>query len=82
MSDELITGTMKSAQKVGLKQYKDFDIIGISNGIIPHYYYPAISFIETNGFDLGKEAIRRLYQLMNKDPFTMDIRVPYRYVKE
>jgi len=82
MSDELIIGVIKAAQKKEKVNGKDFNIIGISNGIIPSYFHPPIDFIETNGYDLGKEAIIRLFQLMKGDPFVMDVRVPYRFVKE
>lgn len=80
MSDELIAGVMKAAQKAGKENGKDFDIIGISNGIIPTYFHPNVQFIETNGYDLGQEAIRRLLQLMQGDSFVIDVRVPYRFV--
>lgn len=82
MSDELIVGVMRSAQKLGKVNGVDFRIIGISNGIIPSYFHPNVNFIETNGYDLGREAIRRLFQLMKGDPFVIDVRVPYRYVEE
>lgn len=82
MSDELIVGLMKAAQNLGKVQSKDFEIIGISNGIIPTHFHPAVRFIETNGYDLGKEASIRLFQLMKGDPFVMDVRVPYRFVQE
>jgi len=82
MSDELIVGVMKAALKSGKKNGKDFSIIGISNGTIPTYFHPNVHFIETNGYDLGKEAIRRLLQLMQGDSFVIDVRVPYRFVQE
>lgn len=82
MSDELLVGVLKAAQRTGLAQYKDFDVISISNGIIPTYFFPQIQFIETNGEDIGKETIRRLFQLMKGDPYVLDVRVPFRFVKE
>lgn len=82
MSDELIVGVMKAAQKGGKVNGRDFDIIGISNGTLPTYFHPNVQFIETNGYDLGKEAIRRLLQLLQGDSFVMDVRVPYRFVHE
>lgn len=82
MSDELIVGVMKAAQKAGKENGKDFNIIGISNGTIPTYFHPNVQFIETNGYDLGKEAIRRLLQLLQGDSFVIDVRVPYRFVQK
>jgi len=60
MSDEILTGTMKAAQKLHLKIPEKVGIIAISDGFIPKLYYPEISYTETSGHKLGKLAFSRM----------------------
>jgi LacI family transcriptional regulator len=56
MTDEILIGVMKSIQALQLKVPAEVGVISISNGFIPNLYYPAISYVETSGFELGKLA--------------------------
>jgi len=60
MSDEILTGTMKAAQKLRLKIPEKVGVIAISDGFIPKLYYPEISYTETSGYKLGKLAFSRM----------------------
>jgi LacI family transcriptional regulator len=60
MSDEILVGTMKAAQKLELKFPKEVGIITISDGFIPKLYYPEISYTETSGYKLGKMTFSRM----------------------
>ena len=56
MSDEILSGVMKTIQKKNLKIPNDVSIIAISNGFLPKLYYPEITYVETSGYKLGKLA--------------------------
>ncbi len=60
MSDEILVGVMKAAQKLHLKIPNEVGIISISDGFIPKLYYPEITYTETSGYKLGKMAFSRM----------------------
>jgi LacI family transcriptional regulator len=60
MSDEILTGVMKTVQQLGLRLPGDLGIISMSNGFIPKLYYPEITYVETSGAKLGKLAFARM----------------------
>jgi LacI family transcriptional regulator len=60
MSDEILVGTMKAAQKLKLKIPDEVGIITISDGFMPKLYYPEIHYTETSGYKLGKMAFSRM----------------------
>lgn len=60
MSDEILAGTMKAAQKLRLKIPDKVGIIAISDGYLPKLYYPEITYTETSGHKLGKMAFSRM----------------------
>lgn len=55
---------MKAIRKRRLRIPKDIGIISISHGFIPTLYDPAITYVETNGFKLGKLAFTRLKEIL------------------
>lgn len=56
MSDEILIGTMKALQESGVSYPHDIGIITISDGVIPNFYFPNITYVETSGHKLGKKA--------------------------
>ncbi len=60
MSDEILIGAMKALQSKKIVIPDQIGIIAISNGFIPSLYYPAITYVETSGFKLGKLAFTQL----------------------
>jgi len=60
MSDEILTGVMKTTQELKLKIPDDIAIIAISNGFFPTLFTPEITYVETNGYKLGKLAFSRV----------------------
>jgi LacI family transcriptional regulator len=81
MSDELLIGAMKSLNKSGLSIPSDISVLAISNGQIPHLFNPEITYIETNGYDLGRLAINRMLEnLVEKSP-PKSILLPSRFVE-
>ncbi len=60
MSDEILVGSMKAAQKLKLKIPDEVGIIAISDGFIPKLYDPEVHYTETSGYKLGKLAFSRM----------------------
>ena len=60
MSDEILTGAMKSLQSLNIKYPDEVGIIAMSDGYYPGLYHPVVTYVETSGYKLGKKA----YQMM------------------
>ena len=69
MSDEILSGTMKAIQQLGLKVPEDVSVIAISNGFIPKLYHPEITYAETSGYKLGKLAFSRMMSCLAGSTF-------------
>lgn len=65
MSDEILTGSMKVIYELKKKIPDELGILAISNGIIPAFFNPPITYVETSGYKLGKLAIKRIFDLIN-----------------
>jgi LacI family transcriptional regulator len=65
MSDEILTGTMKSLQRLHIKIPDETGVIAISDGNLPLLYYPEITYVETSGYHLGKLAFERMLECIN-----------------
>lgn len=72
MSDEILVGVMQTMMKLELKIPKEIGIITLSNGIVPDYYFPSISYVETSGAKLGKMCVHRMFEMLNGDPFIQE----------
>lgn len=72
MSDEILVGTMQTMMKLGIKIPQEIGIVTLSNGIVPDYYFPSISYIETSGSKLGKMCVHRMFEMINGDPFIQE----------
>jgi len=64
MSDEVLTGAMKTIQRSALRVPEDISVIALSNGFIPKLYYPEISYVETSGYTLGKLAFSSMMECL------------------
>ena len=73
MSDEILTGCMKAVQKLKLNIPEDVAIIALSNGIIPKFYYPEITYVETSGYKLGKLAFTRMMACLSGHTFIQEL---------
>jgi LacI family transcriptional regulator len=60
MGDLILIGVMYAIHEMKLKVPGDIAVIGISNGLIPTMYDPKITYVETNGFKLGKLAFSQM----------------------
>lgn len=73
MSDEILTGAMKTAQELHLKIPDDVAIISISNGFFPKLFSPEITYVETSGYKLGKLAFSRMLACMADNSSTEEL---------
>lgn len=81
MSDEILVGTMKAAQKLHLKIPEEVGIIAISDGFIPKLYYPEISYTETSGYKLGKMAFSRMLACIAGTPFVQEMYIDSKLIE-
>jgi LacI family transcriptional regulator len=81
MSDEALIGTMRCLNKSGLSIPKDISVLAISNGVIPGLFNPEITYIETNGYKLGRLAIDRMLENMAGISTPKEIILPCRLVE-
>ncbi len=75
MSDEILTGVMKAIQQLEIKIPNELSLITISNGIIPHLYYPEITYVETSGYKMGKLAFSRMMSCLAGSSFIQNLKV-------
>lgn len=54
MSDEILCGVMRALYELKAKIPDDVAVIAMSNGFMPRYFNPPISYVETSGYKLGK----------------------------
>ncbi|MCX2575114.1 LacI family DNA-binding transcriptional regulator [Pedobacter sandarakinus] len=73
MSDEILAGTMKAVQRLGLQAPKDLGVIAISDGMIPMLFYPEITYAETSGYNLGKLAFTRMKRCIAGSSFAQTL---------
>ncbi|MCY7311055.1 MAG: LacI family transcriptional regulator [Chitinophagaceae bacterium] len=76
MSDEILMGVMQATYKLGLTIPTDVSILAISNGFLPALFNPAITYVETSGYKLGKLAMRSMSDHLNGQTFTKVIILP------
>ncbi|MDN3587509.1 LacI family DNA-binding transcriptional regulator [Pedobacter aquatilis] len=73
MSDEILAGSMKAIQRMGLQVPHDLGVIAISDGMIPLLFYPEITYAETSGYNLGKLAFGRMMRCIAGSSFAQTI---------
>lgn len=81
MSDELLIGAIKYIGKSGLRIPQDIALLAISNGFIPGFFNPEITYIETNGYELGKLAVNRIMEKLEENTPSKSILLPSRLVE-
>jgi LacI family transcriptional regulator len=73
IGDNSLISAMKAIQKEGIGVPGDIGVIAISNGFIPTLYNPVVTFIETNGYKLGKLAYNRLREILGGETTTTEL---------
>lgn len=75
MSDEILIGVMKAIQTLGLKIPNQVGVIAISGGLIPTFYYPQITYIETSGFKLAKMAFSKMLACVAGSAYIQELKI-------
>lgn len=60
MGDLILIGVMYAIHEKKLRVPEDISIVSISNGFLPTLYDPKITYVETNGYKLGKKAFAQM----------------------
>lgn len=81
MSDEILTGVIKSVNELNLKVPTDVSLISICNdSFIPSLFNPTITYVETSGHSLGKLAVKRMLDHLAGKTFVQELTAPSRIV--
>lgn len=64
MTDELLAGVIQTIQEEGIRIPEEIAVISISNGRLPYYIYPKITYIKHSGQSIGKTAADLLFDLI------------------
>jgi DNA-binding LacI/PurR family transcriptional regulator len=81
MSDEILVGVMKSLYRTNLNIPRDISVIALSNGFLPQLFNPIITYVETNGCELGKLVIKRMMEYLDGQTFFRSVVLPSRLVE-
>ena len=81
MSDEILVGVMKALHAANTRIPEDISVFAISNGFLPALFKPAISHVETSGYELGKLVMKRMMEYLNGQTFSRSIILPSRLVE-
>lgn len=65
MSDEVLVEAMRVCQKLQLRIPAEIAIATISNGEVPNFWYPRITYMQHSGHEVGSTAADILFQLIN-----------------
>jgi len=76
MSDEILIGVMRAIQTLGLKPPIDIGILAISEGFIPTFYYPQITYVETSGAKLARLAFSRMLACFAGSSYVQELKLP------
>ena len=71
MTDEILAAVIQVVHEEALSIPKDIAIISISNGYLPYYIHPKITFIKHSGYEVGQTAARLLIDL-TEHPTTVE----------
>jgi LacI family transcriptional regulator len=73
MGDMILIGVMYAIHELNLKVPHDIAIISISNGFIPTLYKPAITYVETSGYKLGKLAFVQMMDALKQEAIKTEV---------
>lgn len=81
MDDVILTGVINAIHETGLSAEEEQSIVAISNGLIPTMYKPAITYVETSGYKLGKLAFTRMMECLSGKTFVRKLFVESQLVE-
>lgn len=71
MSDEILCGVMRALYELKANIPDEVAVIAMSNGFMPRYFYPTISYVETSGYKLGKLSFGAMEKKQNGEAGTI-----------
>lgn len=75
MTDEILIGTMKALQVLGVRIPGEVGVLAISNGAFPSYYFPEVTYVETSGLKLGRLAFSHMMNLLSGEQDKIELSV-------
>lgn len=75
MSDDILIGAMKAVQTLRLQLPEDIGLIAISDGVVPQFYHPQITYIETSGYKLAKMAFSRMLACLAGSTYVRELKI-------
>jgi LacI family transcriptional regulator len=66
MSDETIAGVVPALKRLKIQIPEECAVIGISDGYLPRILDPEVTFLQHDGFNLGKMATEQLFVRLNQ----------------
>lgn len=72
MTDEIIIGAMPVLGRSGRKIPEECSVICVSDGFLPYYLYPNVTFLHHDGYELGQLAATRILALIESGEFIND----------
>ncbi|MEM9888078.1 MAG: LacI family DNA-binding transcriptional regulator [Bacteroidota bacterium] len=64
MSDELLAGIYHAMAQLGLKIPNDVAVICISEGYIPDFFFPKVTYVRHSGYEVGAKSSEVLLRIM------------------
>jgi LacI family transcriptional regulator len=82
MSDLILCGAMRALYEMKISIPQQVSIIALSNGFMPRFFNPVISYVETSGYKLGKAAFEWMGNAHEKDAsLALDTFIECRFVE-
>ncbi|MFD2588339.1 LacI family DNA-binding transcriptional regulator [Croceitalea marina] len=64
LNDTALIGTIYAFKKLDV-DFQKVSVLSVSNGLVPSLFNPLITYIETNGYKLGKRSFERFLDYQN-----------------
>ena len=65
MSDEILGGVMRALYKLGVSIPKEVSVLAMSNGQLPRFFNPEVSYLQSSGYQLGKLCTKAMEKRQN-----------------
>lgn len=80
-NDEIAIGAIRAIRAKGLRVPEDISVIGYDNQRLGSIYDPALTTVHIPTFDLGYQAMIKLFRMLSNEQFEHDILLPTHVVK-
>lgn len=80
MSDEVMCGALQCLHQLGKVPGREIKLLAVSNGFLPSLFSPSISYIKTNGYELGKMSFERMKEIRAGKSSAFELHLPCSFV--